>query len=74
MTKQYYITWSETKNKVTTDYVQLAYGKTVKDVKAQLMEEQNYRRQTKRPFMFHLKVSLSRPYNVDRLRLGHFYY
>ena len=74
MTKQYYITWSETRNKITTDYVRLRYGRTVKEVKEQMALEQSYRKQIKKPYMFFLKVSLSRPYDAARRHLGHFYY
>ena len=74
MTKQYYITWSETRNKMTTDYVQPRYGRTVKEVKEQMVLEQSYRKQIKKPYMFFLKISLGRPYDSERRHLGRFYY
>ena len=74
MRKQYFITWSETKNKVTTHYIQVRYGDSVKEVKEQMVSEQAYRHQIKKPFMFFLKVTLSRPYDAGLRHLGHFYF
>lgn len=76
MQRAYYVTWTERKNKVVTDYILCnVYGNSAKEVRQRLvMEEQSYRMNNKKPFMFYLTVSASRPCDAARRKRGHLYY
>lgn len=76
MNRPYYVTWSETRNRVTTDYILCdVYGPSARAVKARIVEEeQNERRNRGLPFMFFLTVTAHRPADAARRKRGHLYY
>lgn len=76
MKREYYVTWTECRNKVTTHYILCGvYGNSVKEVRNRLvMEEQQFRMNNKKPFMFHLTVSAHRPIDAATRKKGHLYY
>lgn len=76
MKRMYYVTWTEVRNKVATDYILCNVpANNAKELRERLvLEEQSYRKANKKPFMFFLRVSASRPYDAARRVRGHLYY
>lgn len=74
--REYYVTWTEQKNRVRTDYIICGvYGSSAKEVRNRLvMEEQQHRMNNKKPYMFYLTVSASRPEDAATRKKGHLYY
>ena len=73
--KLYYITWDEYKDRMHTARVKCVYGTSIKQVREEFVQpEQDERRRSKRPHMFHVEVSIRRPADTERRMKGHFYY
>lgn len=76
MKRMYYVTWTEIRNKVVTDYILCNVpANNAKELRERLVaEEQMYRKDHKKPFMFYLRVSASRPCDAARRVRGHLYF
>lgn len=73
--KYYYVTWDEYRNKVHKACWCWGWGNSVKHVKQNFVaDEQNWRRQTGKPHMFHVEVTLKKPDDLDKRVRGHLYY
>ena len=72
----YYVTWDEKKWGHYYEYIHVFRGHSVKHVRELVQDEQNYRRRTGRPHMFHISVTKKRPSEdeIDRRKRGHLYF
>ena len=73
--KYYYVTWDENKFRSCYSYWVIVIGRSVNEVKEVFVwNEQNYRRGTGKPHMFHVRVTKAAPDDLDSRSPGTIYH